>query len=51
MFFVFDGKILMFSVGLIFGFGLSVLIVVVGSFAFWEELVIELDLSMLLCLA
>ena len=42
----------MFSAGLIFfGFGLSALIVVVGSFVFWEELMIELDLSMLLCLA
>ena len=41
----------MFSVGLIFAFGLSALIVVGGSFVFLGGLMIELDLSMLLCLA
>ena len=37
----------MFSVGLIFAFGLSALIVVGGSFVFLGGLMIELDLSML----
>ena len=41
----------MFSVGLIFAFGLSALIVVGDRLFFRGGLIIELDLSMLLCLA